>query len=198
MTDSSREWWSSVNAALAVGKPMATSVDQFNLACNHIAGLLQDASRLLESGSHATSTSLSITALEETSKIHIGTYRKSAEAVKRSKDPLYKHGEKHRIAVGPTVSMGSRLQSAIGQARMNELIELARSGGLIGIRESALYAEQQDENLSVPRDVISPSMGRELLLLAVEAFDDGLFDYTTYSNDLSNRTDAIFARWKGA
>ena len=128
----------------------------------------------------------------------MGMYRKSAEAVKRSKDPLYKHSEKHRIAVGPTVAMGHRLQSAIGEARMNELIELARSGGLIGVRESALYAEQQNNKLNVPREVISPSTARDMLLLAVEAFDDCLVGYTARSNDLSNQTDAIFAHWKGA
>lgn len=198
MAESSAEWWASLEAALAVGQQIATSADEFNQACEHIVQLLQDASSLLARGSHATGAFLAITSLEETAKAHLGMYRRSASPVKRSKDPLYKHGEKHRLALGPTVAMGQRLQAAIGEVRMNELIDVARSGGLVALRESALYVEQEAGALRVPSSAVSISTARELLLLAVEAFDDALVGYTSRSFELGEQTDEIFQRWAGA
>ena len=197
MAESVQQWWSSVEAALSTGKPIASSAEDFDLACGHILGLLQDASRLLQEGSHATSAFLSITALEETAKISIGKYRKSVKLASRSKDPLYKHAEKHRISLGPTIAMGSRLQLAIGEARMLELIELAREGCFVRIRESALYVEQQGDRLDIPTQAIQPALSRELLLLAIEAFDDGLVGYTKISSELGRKTDEIFLQWGG-
>ena len=72
------DWWSGVRAALAVGQQLAQSVEQFNVACEHIVSLLRDASALLAAGSHATAAFLAITALEETAKVHVGTYRRGA------------------------------------------------------------------------------------------------------------------------
>jgi AbiV family abortive infection protein len=139
MSDFEEEWWNSVEEALAVGQRIAVTSEEFNEALDHIVRLLIDASLLLESGSHATSCFLAITALEETAKIHIGMYRRSAEPVPRKKDALFRHDRKHHIAAAPTVVMGSRLQEAIGENRLHELLELARSGGLVNLREASLY-----------------------------------------------------------
>ncbi len=198
MTEASEEWWSAVEAALAVGQRLGNSSEEFDRICEHIVQLLEDASTLLAAGSHSTGAFLSITALEETSKAHMGMYRRGAAPVKRSKDPLYKHGEKHRLALGPTVAMGSRLQAAIGEGRMRELIALAGSGGLVVLREAALYVEQKDGALSTPETSVPRSTARELLLLAVEAFDDALVGYTSRSIELSARTDKVFEMWAGA
>ena len=198
MNDSSANWWSSVGAALAVGQPFASSTEEFDQACEHIVQLLQDASPLLAAGSHATATFLALTSLEEISKVHVGMFRRSPLPVKRSRDPLYRHDEKHRLAAAPSIAMGSRLQAAIGEARMNELIGLARSGGLVHMREAALYVEQKNGALSIPRNAFSISTARELLLLALEAFDDALVGYTSHSLELGNQTDSIFAKWAGA
>jgi AbiV family abortive infection protein len=198
MQDSSEKWWSSVEETLSAGKQIANSSEQFDLACNHIVRLLVDASTLLDAGSHATATFLAITALEETSKVHMGMYRRSTTPMKRSKDSLYKHDQKHLLALGPTVAMVSRLQVAIGESRMNELIELGRSGGLVGLREAALYVEQHGDALNAPKAAIATSAARELLLLAVEAFDDALVGYTNQSFELGKQTDAVFEKWAGA
>lgn len=198
MTKGSEGWFFAVEAALAVGQRLGNSSEEFDCICEHIVQLLEDASTLLTTGSHATGTFLSITALEETSKAYIGMYRRGAAPVNRSKDPLYKHGEKHRLALGPTVAMGSRLQAAIGEIRMHELIALAGSGGFVALREAALYVEQKDGALSIPTTSVPRSTARELLLLAVEAFDDALVGYTSQSIELSARTDKVFERWSDA
>lgn len=168
------------------------------MACEHITQLLSDSSDLLGAGSHATATFLAITALEETVKVHLGMYRRSTTLLKRSKDPLYKHKVKHALALGPTVAMGSRLQKAIGESRMNELLEQGRSGELVKIREAALYVEQQGAELRTPIAVISNSIARDVLLLAIEAFDDALVGYTNRSFQLGERTDALFDKWASA
>ena len=197
MTDSSPEWWDSVHAALSVGKQLGASTEEFNLACDHIAQLLDDSSVMVERGSYGTGVFLAISALEETAKVHMGMYRRSAAPVKRSKDPLFNHEQKHRIALGPTVAMGSRLQAAIGEARMNELIELARSGGFIALREASLYIQQVGDILHTPLKATPRQLSREVLLLAVEAFDDALVGYTEHTYSLAERTNTIFNRWAG-
>lgn len=198
MENLSDKWWSSVEETLATGQQITNSSEQFDIACNHIVQLLADASTLLDAGSHATATFLAITALEETSKVHMGMYRRSTTPLRRSKDPLYKHGQKHLLALGPTLAMGSRLQAAIGESRMNELIELGRSGGLVGLREAALYVEQHGDALNAPKTIVATSTARELLLLAVEAFDDALVGYTNHSFELGKQADAVFEKWAGA
>ncbi|MET4489461.1 AbiV family abortive infection protein [Bradyrhizobium sp. LA7.1] len=195
MTEFSQDWWASVEAATAVGPQFATSAEEFNAACEHIVRLLTDASILLEAGSHATAAFLSITALEETGKVHIGTFRRSTTPVARRKDPLFGHAEKHKLALGPTVGMGSRLQAAIGEDRMRELMELGQAGGLVKIREAALYFAQAAGGLVMPSSAVSFNTSREMLLLAIEAFDDGLVGYTNRSLEVGEATDALFVKW---
>lgn len=198
MDASTKEWLSALEEALAAGQQLGTTADEFDVACDHIVQLLSDASTLLDKGSHATATFLAITALEEIAKVDVGMFRRSAKPIKRSKDPLYKHTQKHLLALAPTVAVRSRLQKAIGEPRMNELIKLGRAGGLVGLREAALYVEQGNAALQTPKAAIPPSIARELLLLATEAFDDRLVGYTNHSFELGTHTDAIFARWSGA
>jgi len=198
MSKSDENWSRALEETLAEGERIGKTKDQVNAACEHITQLLQDASVLLELGSHATSAFLSISALEETAKVHIGMYRRSTNELKRSKDPLFKHRQKHELALGPTVAMGNRLQAAFGEQRMRELIEIGRAGGLVQIRESALYVKQQSEQLLVPKEIVSIMTSRELLLLAIESFDDALVGYTNETFELAAQTDALFIKWASA
>lgn len=195
MTNFSENWWMSVEAAGTVGQRVVASSEEFDAACEHIVQLLTDASMLLAAGSHASAAFLAITAIEETAKVHIGSFRRSTEPVARRKDPLYGHAEKHKLALGPTVAMGSKLQAAIGEERTHELIALAHAGDLAKIREAALYVAQDAGWLVTPSSAVSPQTARELLLLAIAAFDDGLVGYTGRSMELGQATDALFARW---
>lgn len=67
----------------------------------------------------------------------------------------------------------------------------------MGLREAALYVAQDDVELKTPAQAIAPSTARELLLLAIEAFDDALVGYTNHTFALGEETDQIFARWAG-
>lgn len=195
MSHFSKDWWRSVEASVAMGQPFAASSIEFDAACQHIVQLLTDASTLLVAGSHATAAFLAITAIEETAKVHIGLFRRSPEPLARRKDPLYRHVEKHKLALGPTVAMGGRLQTSIGEERMRELMAQGQAGELVNLREAALYLAQGPGDLVTPSEVVSPQTARELLLLAIEAFEDGLVGYTVRSMELGRATDALFGRW---
>lgn len=196
MKDSDNKWCESVEPALDVGQRITETSEELNQACEHIVRLLNDASLLLEAGSRASAVFLSITALEETAKIHIGMYRNANDAVPRRKDPLYQHDKKHYIAASPTVAMGGRLQEAIGEKRMNELIEIAREGQLKSIREKALYVEKNNGRIQLPSESVTKEFARELILFAVEAFDDAFVGYTGHSYELGEITNQIFNKWK--
>jgi AbiV family abortive infection protein len=191
-------WWESVASALGVGQRIANSVEEFDEVGEHVVQLLRDSSLLLENGSASTACFLAITALEETAKVHIDLFRHSAVPVARGKDPLFKHKEKHRIAAAPTLAMGSRLQKAIGETRLRELMDLARNGGLVPLRESCLYVERKDGTLRIPNAVVSKGLAREMLLFAAESFDDAVVGFTNKSFDLGVATDELFAKWQAA
>jgi AbiV family abortive infection protein len=123
---------------------------------------------------------------------------RSTAPVARRKDPLYGHAEKHKLALGPTVAMGNRLQAAIGKDRTRELMEQGQAGDLVKVREAALYVAQGAGGLVTPSSAVSPQTSRELLLLAIEAFDDGLVGSTSRSLELGQATDALFSRWADA
>ena len=192
------DWWTTIAEALAVGRHLAANSAEFDTACTHIVALISDAAILFEKGSSPTAAFLAITALEEIAKVHIGMYRRGNAPVSRHKDPLYRHGVKHQIAASTTIGMGHRLPEAIGEKRMRELIDLARTGGLIKLREASLYVDQHDGQLHVPRANISAETARELLLFAIEAFDDALAGYTERSNSLAAETDALFEKVRAA
>ena len=198
MSSQDQKWAEAVQSAVSVGKSLGSNAEDFNIAASHVAKLLEDASRLLGDGSHSTSIFLAITAIEETSKLHVGMYRSSNNAVARGKDPLFKHTQKHLLAATPTVAMGSRLTQAIGEQRVSELLEQLASGEFISLRESALYFEASGGKIRSPRQIYTWEQGREILLLAIEIFDDALVGYTNHSMQLGKGTDAIFSQWASA
>ncbi|WP_345884954.1 AbiV family abortive infection protein [Shewanella algae] len=107
-----------------------TKSEDFNRACDHILILLEDSFQCFERESWGTSVFLSITAIEEVAKAEVGLYRRDGQIqeVKRSKDKLFNHQEKHRMAVLPTVFMGKRLEDALGKERCAELLKEAAHG----------------------------------------------------------------------
>lgn len=175
--------------ATATGARLVRDAGELDRACDHIAELLREAVMLLRMSS-PRATFLAITALEETAKVHVGLFRKG-EPIKRSKDPLFKHSAKHVLAAAPTIAMGGRLQSAIGEDRVNALVAAARSGALIQQRETSLYLEAQDA-LHVPSDSVTPAASRELILFAIDALDDALVGYTNHSYEVGRDLDKLF------
>lgn len=171
-----------------------TKKSDFNRACDHILILLEDSLNCFERGSWGTSVFLSLTAIEEVAKASIGIYRRSGklQEVKRSKDKLFDHLEKHRMAVLPTVFMSKRLEDALGKERCAELLNEAAHGQFRNLRESAIYFTNTSGQFVTPANVINRERARELLLLALETTDDRLVGYTGHTGLIEHRIDQIF------
>ena len=158
--------------------------EDFNRCFDHVMGLLKDAALLFKSGSYATSTFMSIAAIEESGKSELSLYTR--------REPENKHRKKETAAVMHTVAMGGRLVDALGDERIEELYELTYSGELKRLREDALYWDIKNERIELPEDVVDRALARDLLLFSIEVFDDRLVGYTHYSIEASRTTDELF------
>lgn len=192
--NSEENWFVAFEKALEFG-PLRIEGSEVDLAIYHITRQLLDATLLFRNGRWPTATFLAITALEEVAKTHVAMFHKprSESGGESRKGPPYSHRKKYVLAAAPTIPMGRRLGEAIGEQRVKDLMELASSGQLISLRESCLYMDKMDGKLKIPTEVISKEVSKELLLFALEAFDDALVGLTNYSYDMGKITDKLFA-----
>lgn len=170
-------------------------IAEFNRGCDHAAGLLDDAFLLFQSSSFATTIFLAITAIEEIAKLDIAVHRREdrTETPKnRREDLLFNHKAKHSIALQEVIAIGTRLPKAIGEERVRELLDMAESGELIGMREASLYTDVVNNTFVSPTERFSRKEARELLLLALEVWDDRLVGLTNHTYELDKRTMEIF------
>jgi AbiV family abortive infection protein len=171
------------------------SVEEFNSACEHVVLLLEEAELVFQRGGYSTATFLAITAIEETAKANLGAFTSGGpDPESRKNNIFYDHGKKHQMAAMPTVSMGQRLQAAIGEEALVRILEKSQTKELLGLRESSLYFERRDGTFRSPRTAIDKNLSRSILLYAIEVFDDALVGFTDYSMKISGRTDEVFSR----
>ncbi|EPR3147294.1 AbiV family abortive infection protein [Campylobacter jejuni] len=167
------------------------TTEEFNKSINHILQLIKDSYFLYKVGSYGTSTFLSITIIEEVAKVHMGLYVKNIKL--KTKDFLKNHVSKQKIATNNyTILLGKRLNEAIGVDRIKNIMKLANEKRLTQIREEALYCDVKDNNLQTPSDMIDKKFAREILLFAIESFDDNLVGCSEHSYKISDITDKIF------
>ncbi len=186
---------SEVLSLFASSGRLIESVEEFNLACEHVVLLLEESETIFQRKGYSTATFLAITAIEETAKAHLGAFTAGGSDPERRKNNIfYDHGKKHQMAAMPTVSMGQRLQAAIGETTLIRILEMSHSKELLALRESSLYFERRNGALRSPRTTIDRDLSRSLLLYAIEVFDDALVGFTNYSMTLLHRTDEIFGR----
>ena len=166
----------------------------FNMAGRHVLTLLQDAATAYGAGSFGTATFLAITALEETAKADMLSFRrdKGDQAKPKGRDPLRDHVAKHRIAVRPTVWMGERLVKAIGRDRCLAIKAEIEAGGLTELREASLYVSFGDRAITSPATAVEQPRAREILLIAIEAADDILIGSTNGSWDWKDPLEVLF------
>ncbi|MFN3170532.1 MAG: AbiV family abortive infection protein [Hyphomicrobiales bacterium] len=183
-----------VNKAIGFSGPLSAEekTKALNLVAGHVLSLLRDALACFRNASFGTSVFLSITALEETAKAEVLVYRDSKKPRSAGRDPLMNHKSKHQIAVRTTTFLG-RLPALLGDEACHRLQSEADSGDLKNLRELALYVHPTDSGLASPRDAISRSRSREMLLLALESADDLLVGYTNESYSFGTEIEAL---WK--
>jgi AbiV family abortive infection protein len=171
----------------------ASAPEIFDAAAGHVVVLLGDAVDAFRRGSFGTSIFLALTAIEETAKAEIVTFRlkPGPDGPRCGRDPLRDHGQKHRLAIRETTFMG-RLPDVLGPEACARLAREAESGGLTKLRESALYVNFDEHGVHAPEAAITRSQARELLLLALECADDILVGWTNASYGLRDRLDPWF------
>ena len=166
--------------------------EEFDLGCGHIAALIEDAFLLFKSKSYSTSLFLSITIIEETSKTNFGMFYSGKTPEHQQRNIFTNHKDKHFLAALPTVLMGKRIKEAIDEKTLNNIFNKLKNGNLVQLREKALYCDRENSKYKSPRDLIGEREAKNMLLLAIEIFDDALDGYTEYSSQLCKRADQIF------
>ena len=189
-------FFEAVHRAIDHGAPLAelSASETFNGAAQHVAVLLADAVDAFRRRSFGTSTFIAITALEEAAKAEVLGFRvrpRLGES-KHVRDPMRDHRQKHLIAVRPTTFMG-RLPELLGLDTCARLQKEAEVGGLVELRERALYVHADERGVTTPASTITGQRAREILLLALECADDILVGWAESSFELGNR----FEVWIG-
>ncbi len=167
------------------------STEELNKCIEHISSLISDAYILYKNNSFTSSAFLSIAIIEEVGKVHMGMYIKSSDSYIK-KDKLRDHMSKQIVGANYTISMSDRILKAISTEKFEEIFELAYSGKLKELREKAIYCDRENSQIKIPRDIISQEFSRNILLFAIESFDDNLVGYTSYSIKESKKTDLLF------
>ena len=168
--------------------------EEFNRAVDHVAGQLFDSFTLLENESYGSSVFLSITAMEETAKTTYANFLPYDPETTKKKEPLVNHTEKHKLSISPVFQIGSRVPDTIGTEKLKEMIEWTKTNKLLEIRNNAVYWQPVDEKPTFPNDVFDKRFAQELLMFAIESFDDNLVGLSNYSIELSNKTDELFEK----
>ena len=100
------------------------SIDEFDKAIDHIVRLIQDSSLLYLNGSYPSSAFLSITACEEVAKAHIGPFTDGTHPDRKGRNVFRDHKTKHQMAAMPTISMGKRLEDALGKEDLQRIMSI--------------------------------------------------------------------------
>lgn len=177
------------------GRALVHGTEAFNRTCRHVLSLLEDSVRLFESESFASAAFFAITALEETAKAVFGIHIHTDSPSVTRKGPLYSHGKKHLLGAGRLpLELRARIVHALGRKDAQAVLEMARRGDLVRLREKALYAEFSSKGIEVPSDVISKQLSRSLLVFVLDTFDDSVVGYTKLSYSLGKQAEALFQR----
>jgi len=64
------------------------------------------------------------------------------------------HKQKHAIALPEVLLIGGRLETAIGEKRVRDFLNMAEKGGFVTLRESALYIDRGNTGLKLPESEI--------------------------------------------
>ena len=129
--------------------------------------------------------------LEEVGKIQMGIFIKGSDSYVR-KDKLRDHKSKQIVGASYTICMGERIKNAISNENLEKIFQFIYSGELKDLREKVIYCDRKNNSIVTPKDLITQELARNLLLFAIESFDDNLVGWTNYSIELSKKTDLFF------
>ncbi|NRD31002.1 AbiV family abortive infection protein [Shewanella sp. DC2-4] len=168
---------------------------EYNSAIMHVKELINAANVLFMSKSYAPSVFLSITIFEEIAKIksgHMRSWGQEIKQVKRSKDPLFQHIKKHKIALNDIYLISDRLKNSMGKERAEEFFRKYQTGEYSIFREESLYFARCKNKLHIPSHQFDVKLSAEHLLVAIEMFSDEFWGVTAEASTICDTTDAIY------
>ena len=168
-----------------------SSKEELNKCLDHVVQLISDSYVLYINNSYTSSSFLTISVLEEVGKIQMGIFIKGSDSYVR-KDKLRDHKSKQIVGASYTICMGERINNVISNENLEKIFQFIYSGELKDLREKAIYCDRKNNNIVTPKDLITQELARNLLLFAIESFDDNLVGWTDYSIELSKKTDLFF------
>lgn len=169
--------------------------DEYNSVITHVKDLINASQALFITKSYALSIFISITVYEEIAKVksgHMRTWGGEKKRVKRSKDPLFQHGKKHKIALDDIYLTGERLEKSIGKERVTEIFRKYQSGEYSNFREESLYFSRCNKGLHIPSKEFDLKLAAEHLLIAIEMFSDEFWGMTSEACGICDTTDRIY------
>ena len=168
-----------------------SSNEELNKCLDHVVQLISDSYVLYINNSYTSSSFLAISVLEEVGKIQMGIFIKGSDSYVR-KDKLRDHKSKQIVRASYTICMGERIKNAISNENLEKIFKFIYSGELKDLREKVIYCDRKNNSIVTPKDLITQEFARNLLLFAIESFDDNLVGWTNYSIELSKKTDLFF------
>ena len=168
-----------------------SSNEELNKCLDHVVQLISDSYVLYINNSYTFSSFLAISVLEEVGKIQMGIFIKGSDSYVR-KDKLRDHKSKQIVGASHTICMGERIKNAISNENLEKIFQFIYSGELKDLREKVIYCDRKNNSIVTPKDLITQELARNLLLFAIESFDDNLVGWTNYSIELSKKTDLFF------
>ena len=167
-------------------KFLIKTTDEFNRCVDHIYDLLKSGYTLYREGIYSSSNLFSIAAIEEIVKVYNAIFSKDVDG--------YAGKGMGKKIFGPDyyLWMDDRLTDAVEEEDLKEIFDLYNSGALKDLKNDSLYCERRSDAILLPADHIDDKFARNMLLFAIQAYEDNLAGFSLYAIEISKKTDKLF------
>ena len=160
--------------------------DEFNRCIDHIYDLLNSSHVLYDKGLFPSSSFFSIAAIEEIVKVYNSLFSKNV-------DGHAGNGTGKKI-FGPDyyLWMHDRLTDAVEEEDLKAIFDLYNSGGMTNLKLDSVYTNRRSDRMTIPVDLVDKKYARNMLLFAIQAYEDNIAGYSLYAINISKKTDKLF------
>ena len=160
--------------------------DEFNRCIDHIYDLLNSSHVLYDKGLFPSSSFFSIAAIEEIVKVYNSLFSKNV-------DGHVAKGTGKKI-FGPDyyLWMDDRLTDAVEEEDLKAIFDLYNSGGMTNLKLDSVYTNRRSDRMTIPVDLVDKKYARNMLLFAIQAYEDNIAGYSLYAINISKKTDKLF------
>ena len=162
------------------------TTDEFNKCADHIYDLLNSSSILYERGIFSSSIFFSIAAVEEIVKVYNSLFSKNVDGY------AGKDMGKKIFGPGYELWMDDRLTDTVEEEDLRAIFDLYNTGDLMDLKRDSVYSNRRQDTMTMPADIIDKKSARNMLLFAIQAYEDNLAGYSLYAINVSKKTDKLF------